>query len=239
MIALAVVVLLGGVAGIWVGSSRLGSSSTTRAEGSAPATSGGLAQPSGQEPTEPEPPPAAGSTASSPPSRSAYRCWNGTSRQSLASCGSPYRASEKTKSSLTGLNWVFKDRAKRLDSYDPSCSNRTLRTRTLHRQCFFDYEGTDVCINWSQFDSVSDGLDNYATLGSPSSRPFGSATELVWSPTAIDAGPCRGLPYKTARMIEGERWGVAAYASDQASATAALDQFGEFRPVEQWSGVPG
>jgi hypothetical protein len=139
---------------------------------------------------------------------------------------------------LGGLNWVFLDRGPRTAAQNAQCQDIALGERTLHRQCFFQYEGAPVCIDWSQFVSFPSGRSDYDHLGAPVSQPLaGGGTQLVWGPRHQYGNACQGLPYKTAKMVAGELWGIATYSTSPSVAADAQRYFGEFRPRSEWSGI--
>lgn len=93
-------------------------------------------------------------------------------------------------------------------------------------------------MNYSQFGRSGDALNDYGRLGSASSRRVGRAVILTWEPSYTGGSGCQNLPYKGAKMVQGQRWGVSAYANSATKVSQALARFGEFRPIQQWNGVP-
>ncbi len=190
--------------------------------------------------------PSSSSTTSAPPAVTAsqvaaarlYRCWTGKSARSLAKCGSPYAAAQSA-APLAGLNWVFTDRGTRLEEVGAVCHDISLADRSLHRQCTFSLAEDYVCMDWSQFNAPALGREDYDRLGAPTATSGGGGmTVLYWSPIYHGHGGCQGLPYKGAKMIQDQSWGVAAYSTNATAAAHALARFGQFRPIDQWPGVP-
>jgi hypothetical protein len=157
----------------------------------------------------------------------------------LGACGSPYAAASRP-ANLAGLNWVLHDAVQRAQNASAAFQPLPLNGRAVHERCTLDYEGASVCLDWSQFGSVHAGRHDYDKVGEPSVQPLvgGKGSLLVWGPEDISGLlGCNDLPYKSAAMVKGQLWGVAAYASSPSVASDARRYFGDFRPLRQWSGV--
>ena len=166
-----------------------------------------------------------------------FRCWDGSTAKRLSGCGDPTIAATQP-AHLAGLNWVFQERGPLLEELGARCAHfKRLEGRDLHRSCSFMLDGQAVCMNWSQWLDPRLAREDYDRLGLPSrrARPDG-ATELVWGPERGGQG-CDGLPFKTAAMIEGEVWGVTAYAERPEATSMALNRLAQFRSVGQWQGL--
>ncbi|MGA8248220.1 MAG: hypothetical protein WB797_15050, partial [Nocardioides sp.] len=179
------------------------------------------------------------STGSTAPATKKFVCWDTSITTSLAACGSPYDAAH-TSTSRAGLNWVFFDRGPRLENAGAVCRDISLAgNRVLHRQCTFHLGGGQpVCMDWSQFRSVDGALADYGRLGSPSYTRQPGMTVAFYGPAYIGSSGCGGLPYKGAKMVRGQRWGVTAYAHSRTAVRSALSHYGQFRLKAQWDGVP-
>ena len=234
--ALVAVLVVAGSAGALAlrGHRHHGYSAVPASPASSPTASGTSTHPpsaSATPSTSPTPTPSAGP----PIAHVRWRCWDGTVRRTLAACGSPYDGMDRPVH-LSGLDWVFVDRAARLSAAHASCSDVGGQARTLHVECTLALAGSQVCLHYSQFTSATDALADYSRLSGSRDRVLpGGARVRTWPPQ--ESGGCPGFTYKTARIVVGQRWGLSAYADDVSTATAALDRFGQFRDVRQWRGV--
>lgn len=210
-----------------------------RGDGSAPTAEDTAVPPASEDTTESSEEPAEESShTSSPPAADPFLCWNGVGAARLADCPDP-TAAASSGSPFAGMNWVFVDRQSRVRSQAARCHDiRSTRNRVLHRSCRMTFDGAEVCVNWSQWESSTAARQDYDHLGYPRSQPRpGGGTELIWAPSTLSSH-CADLTYKTAAMIQGRVWGVTAYADDSATAIQVREYFGEFRRVDHWRGVP-
>lgn len=176
------------------------------------------------------------SAQSSDPSQPTFRCWDGTTADTLKACPVATQA-VRSRTPLAGLNWVLVDRGPRLEDSGAVCRSIVLGERLLHRSCTLRMSGAPVCLNYSQWRTPAAASPDYDRLGAPHARARrDGSTQLVWGPTQVATG-CKGLHYKAATMIDGQPWGVTAYSDVPSVTLSALSRFGQFRLTTEWRGV--